>query len=61
MLNMNLKNHMQWTSLISLNHNSNMYEYKDEVTGRRIACGLVKLKLAFYVINPQLVVDHAIK
>ena len=38
-----------------------MYEYKDEVSGRRIACGLVKLKLAFEVINPQLVVDHAIK
>ena len=38
-----------------------MYEYKYKVSRRQIACGLVKLKLVFGVINPQLVVDHAIK
>ena len=61
MLNTILKNHLQRTGFTSLNLKSNMYEYKDEVSGRRITCGLVKLKLAFEVINPQLVVDHAIK
>ena len=61
MLNTILKNHMQRTSFTSLNSKSNMYVYKDRVSGRRIACGLVKLKLAFEVIKPQLVVDHAIK
>ena len=38
-----------------------MYKYKDKVSGRRIACGLVKLKQVFEVINPQLVVGHSIK
>ena len=38
-----------------------MYEYKDKVSRRRIVCGLVKLKLVFEVINPQLVVNHTIK
>ena len=38
-----------------------MYKYKYEVSGRRIPCGLVKLKLEFEVINPQLVVNHTIK
>ena len=61
MLNTILKNHLQRTSFTSLNPKSNMYEYKDEVSGRRITYGLVKLKLAFEVINPQLVVDHAIR
>ena len=61
MLNTILKNHLQRTSFTSLNPKFNMYEYKDEVSGRRIACGLLKLKLAFKVINPRLVVDHAIK
>ena len=61
MLNTILKTHLQRTSFTSLNPKSNMYEYKDEVSGRQITCGLVKLKLAFEVINPQLVVNHAIK
>ena len=61
MLNMILKNHLQRTSFTSLYLKSNIYEYKDKVSGRRIACSLVKLKLAFKVINPQLAVDHAIK
>ena len=61
MLNMILKNHLQRKIFASLNLKSNMYEYKDEVSRRQIACGLVKLKLAFEVINPQLVVNHAIK
>ena len=61
MLNTILKNHLQRTSFTSLNPKSNMYEYKDEVGRRQIACGLVKLKLAFELINPQLVVNHAIK
>ena len=56
-----LKNHPQRTIFTSLNPKSNMYKYKYEVSGRRIACGLVKLKLAFELINPQLVVYHAIK
>ena len=60
MLNTILKTHLQRTRFTSLNPKSNIYEYKDKVSGRRIACGLVKLKLAFEVINPQLVVDHAI-
>ena len=61
MLNTILKNHLQRKSFTSLNPKSNLYEYKDEVSGRRIACSLVKLKLAFKVINSQLVVYHAIK
>ena len=61
MLNTIQKTHLQRTSFTSLSPNSNMCEYKDKVSGRRIACGLVKLKLAFEVINPQLVVDHTIK
>ena len=61
MLNTILKNHLQRTNFTSLNPNSNMYKYKNEVSGRRITCGLVKLKLAFEVINPQLVFNHAIK
>ena len=61
MLNMILKNHLQRTSFTSLNPKSETYLYTDEVSGRRIACGLVKLKLAIEIINPQLVVDHAIK
>ena len=47
MLNTILKNHLQRTSFTSLNPKSNMYEYKDEVSGRWIAYGLVKLKLVF--------------
>ena len=43
MLNTILKNHLQRTSFTSLNPKSNIYEYKDEVSGRRIACGLLKL------------------
>ena len=61
MLNTILKTHLQRTSYTSLYLKSNMYEYKGEVSGRRIMCGLVKLKLAFEVINPQLVADHAVK
>ena len=61
MLNTILKTHLQRTSFTSLNPKSNMYDYKDEVSGRRIACGLAKLKLAFEVINPELMVDHSIK
>ena len=61
MLNTILKNHLQRTSFTSLNPKSNMYKYKDKISKRRITCGLVKLKLAFKVINPQLVVNHAIK
>ena len=61
MLNTIIKNHLQRTSLTSLNPKSNMFECKDKVSGRRIACVLVKLKLAFKVINPQLVDDHAVK
>ena len=36
MLNTILKNHLQRTSFTSLNAKFNMYEYKDEVSGRRI-------------------------
>ena len=61
MLKMILKTHLQRTNFTSLNPKSNMYEYKDEVSRRRITCGLVKLKLVFKVINPRLVVDHSIK
>ena len=61
MLNTIFKSHLQRMSFTSLNPKSNLYEYKDEVSGRRIACSLVKLKLVFEVINPQLVVNHAIK
>ena len=61
MLNTILKNHLQRKTFTSLNPKYNMYEYKDEVSRRRITCSLVKLKLAFELINPQLVVNHAIK
>ena len=61
MLNTILKTHLQRTSFTSLNPKFNIYEYKDDVSRRQIACVLVKLKLAFEVINPQMVVYHAIK
>jgi hypothetical protein len=61
MLNFIIKNHLQRTSYTSLNPKSSIFEYKDEVSGRRYSCGLIKLKLVFEIINPQLVVDHAIK
>ena len=61
MLNMILKNHLQRTSFTSLNPKSILYQYKDKVSRRRTACGLVKLKLAIEIINPQLVVNHVIK
>ena len=38
-----------------------MFEYKDDVSERTYLLRLIKLKLVFNVINPQLVVDHAIK
>ena len=61
MLNMILKNHLQRTSFASLNPKSTIYQYKDEVSGRRIVCGLVKLKLTIEIIIPQIMVDHEIK
>ena len=61
MLNMILKNHLQRARFTSLNPKSVMYQYKDEVSGRRIVCGLVKLKLTIEIIIPQLIVDHEIK
>ena len=61
MLNFIIKNHLQRTSYTSLNPKSSIFEYKDEVSRRTYSCGLIKLKLVFDVINPQLVVDHAIK
>lgn len=61
MLNMILKNFLQRTSFTSLNPKSVVHQYKGEVSRRRITSGLVKLKLATDIINPQLVVNHAIK
>ena len=61
MLNFIINNHLQRTSYTSFNPKSSMFEYKDEVSRRTYLCGLIKLKLVFDVINPQLVVDHTIK
>ena len=61
MLDAILKNHLERTSYVSLNTKFALFQYKDEVTGRHYDCGLVKLKLAFGVVNPMLAVDHAIK
>ena len=60
-LNMILKNHLTRTSFVSLNPKSDLFNSRDETTGRVVVCGLIKLKLVLEIINPHLVVDYALK
>ena len=60
-LNMILKNHLTRAGFVSLNPKSDLFKYRDETTGRVVECGLIKLKLVLELINPNLVVDYALK
>ena len=46
---------------MSLNPSSRLFNYKDEASGRTMPCGLIKLKLALELVNPNLVVDYSLK
>ena len=54
-----LKNHLKRISFISLNTEKAIFTYSDEVTGRKVNCGLVKLWLFLNIIKPQLVVNYS--
>ena len=60
-LNMILKHHLTRTGFVSLNPKSDLFKYRDETTGRVVECGLIKLKLVLEIIDPNLVVDYALK
>ena len=57
-LNFILKNHLKRSSFISLNPKKAIFTYTDEVTGRKVDCGLMKLWLFLNIFKPQLVVDY---
>ena len=57
-LNFILKNHLQRASFISLNPKKDTFTYTDEVTGRKVDCGLIKLWTILKIVKPQLVVDY---
>ena len=57
-LNFIFKNHLQQASFISLNPKESKFTYTDEVTGRKVDCGLVKLWTILNIVKPQLVVDY---
>ena len=57
-LNFILKNHLEISSFISLNPKKAIFTYTDEVTGRKVDCGLVKLWLSLNIVKPQLVVNY---
>ena len=60
-LNFILKNHLIRTSYTSLIPKQNIYLYEDEVSGRKITCGIILLKMCFNAVKPQLVFDHHVK
>ena len=60
-LNFILKNHRIRSSYKSLIPKQNIYLYEDEVSGRKIACGIILLKMCFNAVKPQLVFDHHVK
>ena len=41
-----------------MNPKKAIFTYTDEVTGRKVDCGLIKLWLFWNIIKPQLVVDY---
>ena len=53
-----LKNHLQRASFISLNPKKDTFTYTDEVTWRKVDCGLIKLWTILNIVKPQLVVDY---
>ena len=57
-LNFILKNHLEIGIFISLNPKKSIFTYTDEVTGRKVDCGLVKLWLFLNITKPQLVVNY---
>ena len=57
-LNFILKNHLERSRFISLNPKKAIFTYTDEVTGRKVDFGLVKLWLFLNIVKPQLVVDY---
>ena len=59
-LNFILKNHLERSRFISLNPKKAIFAYSDEVTGRKVDCGLVKLRLFLNIVKPQLVVNYIV-
>ena len=53
-----IKNHIKRSSYNSFQPDKEKFEYTEEVSGRKIVCGLILLKLLLLVMKPQLVIDH---
>ena len=53
-----LKNHITRTSYISFQPQMDICLYTDEVTCRKIFCGLILLKIAMTGIKPHLVINN---
>ena len=56
--NLILKEHLERSSLISLNPRKAMFTYTDVVTGHKVDCGLIKLWFFLNIVKPELVVDY---
>ena len=52
---------MKRTSYISFQPYNKQFMSTDEVTDRRIAWGVILIKMSLYVIIPQLAIDHQAK
>ena len=57
-LNFILNNRLKRSSFISLNPKKAIFTYTDEVTGRKVDFGLIKLWLFLNIFKPQLVVNY---
>ena len=60
-LNFILKNNLICGSYTSLIPNKIVYLYKYNVSGRKIVCGIILLKMCFNVMKSQLVIDRHLK
>ena len=57
-INFILKNQLKRSSYISLNPKKDIFTYTDEVTGRKVDCGFIKLWLFLNFFKSQLVVNY---
>ena len=53
-----LKNHVSRSSYNSFLPSLKICLYQDKVSGRKLICGLILLKMAMEVMKPQLVINH---
>ena len=53
-----VKNHATRSSYNSFSPSMKLCLYEDEVTQRKLVCGLILLKMAMEVMKPQLVINH---